>query len=93
MGELDSTRNTYILERGAYDAHGEKVEPGLPASILPFPDSLPKNRLGLAKWLFDKENPLPARVFVNRIWQDLFGPDPRKIAKRAVCDGGCYDLD
>lgn len=73
MGELDSTRNTYILERGAYDAHGEKVEPGLPASILPFPDSLPKNRLGLAKWLFDKENPLPARVFVNRIWQELFG--------------------
>ncbi|MBI0400494.1 PSD1 and planctomycete cytochrome C domain-containing protein [Cyclobacterium marinum] len=73
MGELDSTRNTYILERGAYDAHGEKVEPGLPASILPFPDSLPQNRLGLAKWLFDKENPLPARVFVNRIWQELFG--------------------
>lgn len=73
MGELDSTRNTYILERGAYDAHGEKVEPGVPASILPFPDSLPKNRLGLSKWLFDKNNPLTARVFVNRIWQELFG--------------------
>lgn len=73
MGELDSTRNTYILERGAYDAHGEKVEPGVPASILPFPDSLPKNRLGLSRWLFGQRNPLTARVFVNRIWQEIFG--------------------
>ncbi|WP_339905811.1 PSD1 and planctomycete cytochrome C domain-containing protein [uncultured Cyclobacterium sp.] len=73
MGEPDSIRNTYILERGAYDAHGEKVEPGLPASILPFPDSLPKNRLGLSKWLFDEGNPLTARVFVNRVWQEIFG--------------------
>lgn len=73
MGELDSTRTTYILERGAYDAHGQKVEPGVPASILPFPDSLPKNRLGLSNWLFDKKNPLTSRVYVNRVWQEIFG--------------------
>ena len=73
MGDLDSMRSTYILERGEYDAHGEKVEPGVPASILPFPENLPKNRLGLSKWLFDANNPLTARVFVNRVWQEIFG--------------------
>jgi hypothetical protein len=73
MGDLDSTRSTYILERGMYDAHGEKVEPGVPASILPYPENLPKNRLGLAKWLFDPKHPLTARVYVNRVWQEIFG--------------------
>jgi hypothetical protein len=73
MGDLDSTRSTYILERGAYDAHGEKVQPGVPASILPFSEDLPKNRLGLAKWLFDPKHPLTARVYVNRVWQEIFG--------------------
>ncbi|EPR71439.1 PSD1 and planctomycete cytochrome C domain-containing protein [Cyclobacterium qasimii] len=73
MGDLDSTRSTFILERGEYDAHGEQVEPGVPASIFPFPENLPKNRLGLSKWLFDANNPLTARVYVNRIWQEIFG--------------------
>ncbi|SEJ62520.1 Planctomycete cytochrome C [Cyclobacterium xiamenense] len=73
MGEPDSTRQTYLLDRGMYDAPLEKVSPGVPEAILPFPEQLPKNRLGLAKWLFDPKNPLTARVFVNRIWQELFG--------------------
>jgi hypothetical protein len=67
-------RPTYILTRGVYDAHGEQVSIGLPPEILPF-DSIKygDNRLGLANWLFDKKNPLTARVFVNRMWQEFFG--------------------
>lgn len=73
MGDIDTLRKTFVLERGAYDAHGEQVSPGTPGSILPFSENYPTNRLGLAHWLFDKKNPLTARVFVNRIWQDIFG--------------------
>ncbi len=73
MGDLDTTRKTFVLKRGAYDAPGEEVQPGTPNAILPFSDSYPKNRLGLAKWLFDKKNPLTARVYVNLLWQDFFG--------------------
>lgn len=73
MGDLDSVRKTHILDRGAYDAPAEPVEPGTPASILSFNPEWPKNRLGLARWMFDKKNPLTARVFVNQMWQELFG--------------------
>ncbi len=73
MGDLDTTRKTFILKRGAYDAPGDEVQPGTPKAILPFGDSYPKNRLGLAKWLFDKKNPLTARVYVNLLWQEFFG--------------------
>ncbi|WPP51175.1 DUF1553 domain-containing protein [Catalinimonas niigatensis] len=73
MDELDEPRPTFVLERGAYDAHGESVEPGTPAQILSFPDSLKRDRLGLAKWLFHKDHPLTARVMVNRFWQHYFG--------------------
>lgn len=73
MGDLDTVRRTFVLERGAYDAPGEEVRPGTPSSILPFPPEYERNRLGLARWLFDKKNPLTARVFVNRIWQEIFG--------------------
>ena len=73
MGDLDTIRPTHILKRGVYDAPGDVVEPGTPKSILPFKDSYPKNRLGLAQWLFDKENPLTARVYVNILWQEFFG--------------------
>jgi len=73
MGEMEETRTSYILERGSYEAHGEEVTPQMPESILTFDPSYEKNRLGLAKWLFDKKNPLTARVFVNQIWQEVFG--------------------
>ncbi|QRR04111.1 PSD1 and planctomycete cytochrome C domain-containing protein [Dyadobacter sandarakinus] len=73
MGDLDTTRKTYILQRGVYDAHGDEVQAGTPASILPFDSRYPKNRLGLSKWLFDKRNPLTSRVYVNILWQEFFG--------------------
>ncbi|MDN3690035.1 PSD1 and planctomycete cytochrome C domain-containing protein [Cyclobacterium jeungdonense] len=73
MGELDSARTSYVLERGSYEAHGEAVKPSMPESILAFNPEFERNRLGLAKWLFDKKNPLTARVFVNQIWQEIFG--------------------
>jgi len=73
MGDLDSIRPTHILERGVYDSPGERVQPAMPASILEFSDELPKNRLGLVQWLFDSNNPLTSRVFVNRMWKEVFG--------------------
>ncbi|MCC5936933.1 MAG: PSD1 domain-containing protein [Lunatimonas sp.] len=73
MGDLDTLRSTYILERGDYEAHGERVGPGTPKAVLPFGDRYPSNRLGLAYWLFDRDNPLTARVFVNRLWMQFFG--------------------
>lgn len=73
MGELDSIRPTSVLHRGEYDAPGEMVQPGTPASILAFDSSYPKNRLGLAKWLFDPKHPLTSRVYVNLLWQEFFG--------------------
>ncbi len=73
MGDLDTVRKTYVLLRGEYDAHGEVVEANTPKSVLAFDTKYQKNRLGLSKWLFDKQNPLTSRVFVNRIWQEYFG--------------------
>ena len=55
------------------DQPTEQVYPNTPESILPFAEDYPKNRLGLAKWLFQKDNPLTARVIVNRLWQRMFG--------------------
>lgn len=74
MGDLDTTtRKTYVLKRGVFNDYGEQVTAGTPKSILAFDPKYPKNRLGLTQWLFDKKNPLTARVFVNRIWQEFFG--------------------
>ena len=73
MGELDSIRPTYVLDRGVYDRPTDPVEPKTPESILTFGPEYEKNRLGLAKWMFSEENPLTARVFVNQIWQEIFG--------------------
>ena len=70
----DRDRTTYVLRRGSYaDRTDRKVEPGLPESLPPLPGDAPRNRLGLAQWLFRKENPLTARVAVNRYWQMIFG--------------------
>ena len=73
MGDLAEPRPTHVLERGMYNEPGEEVEPGTPASILAFPEDLPRNRKGLADWLFHPDNPLAARVAVNRIWKMHFG--------------------
>ena len=66
-------RTAYILKRGQYDQHGDSVTADLPATVLPFDTTLPKNRLGMSEWLFDRRNPLTARVMVNRLWQEIFG--------------------
>jgi hypothetical protein len=66
-------RDTFILLRGEFDKNGEKVTAGTPASLPPMHADLPRNRLGLARWLVDPANPLPSRVTVNRFWQMLFG--------------------
>ncbi|EMS32449.1 hypothetical protein C943_01176 [Mariniradius saccharolyticus AK6] len=73
MEELDTVRTTYILARGVYDAPTVPVKPNTPESILDFGENFPKNRLGLAKWTTDAKNPLTSRVFVNLMWQEIFG--------------------
>ena len=73
MKEMEEPRKSYILDRGAYDRPTKEVFPDTPESILPYSESFPKNRLGLAQWLFDADNPLTARVAVNRLWQRMFG--------------------
>jgi hypothetical protein len=62
-----------VLYRGMYDAPRERVEPNVPGILPPMSANLPRNRLGLAKWLVDPANPLLARVTVNRFWQEVFG--------------------
>lgn len=67
-------RDTFVHLRGVYSRHGQKVDPGTP-SILPDMTARGEapDRLDLARWLFHDDNPLTARVAVNRIWQPLFG--------------------
>jgi len=73
MAERGQPRESFLLKRGAYDAPGEKVLPGAPAALPPMQSAWPRNRLGLARWLVDRSNPLTARVTVNRLWQMFFG--------------------
>ena len=73
MEELDEPRQAHILNRGAYDKPTDPVEPAMPDAIRTFPETLPKNRLGLAEWLFMEDNSIPARVLANRLWQQCFG--------------------
>lgn len=75
MHELKKPRDTYILERGLYNQpdKSEKLVPETPSSLGRLPKGLPRNRIGLAKWLLDSGNPLVARVTVNRFWQHFFG--------------------
>jgi hypothetical protein len=73
MEELPQPRVTHLLKRGAYDAPGEVVPRATPEWLLPFPKDQPRNRLGLARWMVDRKNPLTARVVVNRIWRMHFG--------------------
>jgi len=81
MEEMKAPRKTYILDKGIYNQPIEAVEPGGINKVLPYSDDLPKNRLGLTKWLFDEKNPLVPRVAVNRYWQMIFGRGLVKTAE------------
>ena len=81
MQEMKEPRDTFVLERGVYDQHGEVVTAGIPASLGEFPDGEPLNRLGLAHWLTSDDHPLTARVTVNRLWQQFFGTGIVKTAE------------
>jgi hypothetical protein len=69
----NSEATAHILARGVYSAKGEKVTANVPEALPPMPEKAPRNRLGLAEWLVARNNPLPARVTVNRFWQQCFG--------------------
>ena len=73
MREMDKPRSAYVLKRGTYDAPGDPVTMNTPAEIFAFDSKYPRNRLGLAQWMFAEENPLTARVAANRFWQMMFG--------------------
>ena len=69
----DGRPHAWLLYRGAYDQRRDEVAAGTPSILPPMAADLPRNRLGFAKWLFIPENPLTARVTVNRMWQEIFG--------------------
>ena len=73
MNDREEVRPTFVLDRGMYDAPTDPVEPNTPAIFSGLPDDVPRNRLSLAQWLASKDNPLTARVQVNRLWMMLFG--------------------
>ncbi|HEV3237731.1 MAG TPA: PSD1 and planctomycete cytochrome C domain-containing protein [Gemmataceae bacterium] len=81
MQEMPKPRDTFMLVRGQYDKHGDKVTAGLPASLGTLSKNTSSNRLGLAKWIVDSSNPLTARVTVNRYWQMFFGTGLVKTAE------------
>jgi mono/diheme cytochrome c family protein len=72
MQELPTPRKSTLFKRGNWRTPGEPVRPGTPAILHPLQDG-PPNRLSLARWLVDRDNPLVARVTVNRWWAELFG--------------------
>ena len=74
MKDSIELRESYLLDRGLYDAKTEIVKHGTPSAILPFDSNkFTNSRLGLADWLFEDDHPLTARVYVNRMWQEFFG--------------------
>jgi cytochrome c553 len=72
MHEKSEPAIAFVLNRGEYDQRLDQVSADVPAALPPMQE-LPRNRLGLAKWLFSKEHPLTSRVTVNRFWQEVFG--------------------
>jgi hypothetical protein len=75
MRELPTAerRTTHILVRGSFLNPGDEVQPDVPECFPALPTEAPRNRLGLARWLVDRRNPLTARVAANRLWEELFG--------------------
>jgi hypothetical protein len=80
MQEKDQAALAYVLYRGEYDQRRDEVKPNTPEMLPPYPQDLPRNRLGFAKWLLSPEHPLTARVTVNRFWTELFGTGIVKTA-------------
>ena len=68
-----SPRDAFVLIRGEYDKRGDKVEAALPAFLPRLPEGTKADRLSLANWIVSRDNPLTARVWVNRIWERFFG--------------------
>ena len=73
MNERKEEAMAYILFRGEYDKRRDPVKAATPAAMHAMPDDLPRNRMGLAKWILQENNPLTTRVTVNRFWQELYG--------------------
>jgi hypothetical protein len=73
MRELPEPKPAFVLNRGVYDQRGVPVTAGVPTALPPLGAELSANRLGLAKWLTRPDQPLTARVAVNRFWQSVFG--------------------
>ena len=69
----DKRRKTFIQLRGNWQALGDQVDEGVPTHLARWDESLPKNRLGLARWIVSRDNPLTARVTMNRLWETVFG--------------------
>lgn len=70
----DTLRKTFILNRGVYNMPTTEVTPEAIPAVMKFEENkFPRNRMGLAQWTVDKRNPLTARVFVNQLWQEIFG--------------------
>jgi hypothetical protein len=80
MQERTNAPEAYVLFRGQYDQRRDRVTPATPSALPPMPADAPQNRLGFAQWLVRSENPLTARVTVNRFWQELFGTGLVKTA-------------
>jgi hypothetical protein len=81
MADLPQPRQSFILIRGQYDKHGDKVSHNTPTALPPLAKDAPPNRLGLARWLVDPAHPLTSRVAVNRYWQHYFGRGLVKTAE------------
>ncbi len=73
MHEQRFPRPTHLLKRGVYDAPAERLTAQTPSAFGEMAAKFPRNRLGLAQWLTSAENPIFARVVVNRFWQNFFG--------------------
>lgn len=81
MAERETPSHTFVLGRGDYRNKTVEVKPATPSMLPPMPANLPRNRLGLAQWLTSRDNPLTARVTVNRFWQMYFGTGIVKTAE------------
>ena len=88
MDEMPTPKKAYVLRRGAYDQRTDEVTGDTPKFLPPFPKGEPRNRLGFARWLLSEENPLTARVTVNRAWQLFFGKGLVETADNFGSQGG-----